>query len=152
SARINRRERLVRRSIFPRCRAMLNENDLQSWCQSLKLSEQAQALIRQIRASDPSRHVRSRGGNVSGRYPSRKMNRTIQFESHRNELAAILEMEHDPGVYEFYDQPPPIRLQYLGKKGKAVSALHTPDYFVIAQNAAAWVECKPEEQLQKLAA
>jgi putative transposase len=130
---------------------MLNENDLQSWCQSLKLSEQAQALIRQIRASEPSRHVRGAVGNVSGRYPSRKMNRTIQFESHRNELAAILEMEHDSDVYEFYDQPPPIRLQYLSKKGKAVSALHTPDYFVIARHAAAWVECKPEEQLQKLA-
>jgi transposase InsO family protein len=129
---------------------MFSENDFQSWCQSLKLSEPARALIGQIRASEPSRHVRSAAGNVSGRYPSRKMKRTIQFESHRNELAAILEMEHDPNTIEFYDQPNPIRLHYRTAKGKAVSALHTPDYFVIRRASAAWVECKTEEQLLKL--
>jgi putative transposase len=130
---------------------MLNETEFQSWCESLKLSERAWSLISQIRACEPSRRVRSAVGNVSGRYPSRKMNRTIQFESHRNELALILEMEHDPGSLEFYDQPPPIRLEYLSKTGKAVSALHTSDYFVLGRNWATWVECKPEEQLQKLA-
>jgi hypothetical protein len=130
---------------------MFSETDFQSWCQSLNLSEQARALISQIRASDPSRHVRSSVGNVSGRYPSRKMKRTIQFESHRNELAAILEMEHDPDTCEFYDQPTPIRLHYRTAKGKAVSALHTPDYFVIRRSSAGWVECKTEEQLLKLA-
>jgi putative transposase len=66
---------------------MFSEHDFQSWCQSLKLSEQAQSLISQIRASDPSRHVRSAAGNVSGRYPSRKMKRTIQFESHRTDFS-----------------------------------------------------------------
>ncbi len=130
---------------------MLSENDFQSWCQSLKLSEQAQTLISRIRSSDPSRHVRSRVGNVSGRYPSRKMNRTIQFESHHNELAAILEMEHDPDTIEFYDQPNPIQLHYRTAKGKAVSVFHTPDYFVIRQDSAVWVECKTEEKLLKLA-
>jgi transposase InsO family protein len=138
--------------LFPQWRVMFSENDFQSWCQSLELSEQARALIGQIRASDPSRHVRSAVGNVSGRYPSRKMKRTIQFESHRNELAAILEMEHDADTCEFYDQPPPIRLHYQGAKGKAVSVLHTPDYFVIRRGSAAWIECKTEEQLLKLAA
>jgi hypothetical protein len=29
----------------------------------------------------------------------------IQFESHRGELAAIYQFEHDPVVLEFYDQP-----------------------------------------------
>jgi hypothetical protein len=32
------------------------------------------------------------------------MKRTIQFESHRNELAAILELEHDPDVIELCGQ------------------------------------------------
>jgi transposase InsO family protein len=80
------------------------------------------------------------------------MKRTIQFEGHGNELAAILEMEHDPDTCEFYDQPAPIRLHYRTAKGKAVSALHTPDYFVIRRASAAWVECKTDEQLLKLAA
>jgi len=130
---------------------MLSENDFQSWYQSLKLTEQAQALISRIRSSDPSRRVRSKLGNVSGFYPSRKMKRTIQFESHRNELAAILEMEHDRDTIEFYDQPPSINLRYRTEKGKAVNIFHTPDYFVILQASAVWVECKPEEKLLKLA-
>jgi hypothetical protein len=131
---------------------MLNENDFQSWCESLRLTQQAQVLISTIRSSDPSRRVRSAAGNVSGLYPSRKMKRTIQFESHRNELAVLLEMEHDPDVFEFYDQPSSIRLRYRTQKGKAVSLLHTPDYFVIRRSCAGWVECKTEEQLLKLAA
>jgi putative transposase len=80
------------------------------------------------------------------------MGRTIQFESHRNELAAILEMEHDPEVVEFYDQPTPIRLDYRTATGKAVGALHTPDYFVLGRASAEWVECQTEERLLKLAA
>jgi hypothetical protein len=130
---------------------MFSKNDFQLWCQSLNLPEQTRALINQIRNSDPSRRVRSMAGNVSGFYPSRKMKRTIQFESHRNELAAILEMEHDPDVYEFYDQPNSIQLHYRTEKGKAISVLHTPDYFVIRQASAGWIECKTEEQLLKLA-
>ena len=130
---------------------MFSENDFQLWCRSLNLSEQTRELINQMRNSDPSRRVRSMAGNVSGFYPSRKMKRTIQFESHRNELAAILEMEHDPDVCEFYDQPNSIQLHYRTEKGKAISVLHTPDYFVIRQASAGWVECKTEEQLLKLA-
>ena len=129
---------------------MFSEDDFQLWCQSLNLPEQTRALINQIRNSDPSRRVRSMAGNVSGFYPSRKMKRTIQFESHRNELAAILEMEHDPDVREFYDQPNSIQLHYRTEKGKAISVLHTPDYFVIRQASAGWIECKTEEQLLKL--
>jgi hypothetical protein len=71
--------------------------------------------------------------------------------SQPHELAAILELEHDPDVIELYDQPPPIQLHYRTAKGKAVSALHTPDFFVIGRTSAAWVECKTEEQLLKLA-
>lgn len=69
-----------------------------------------QSLIARIRAAEPTRRVKSGAGNVSGRYPSRKMGCTIQFESHRNELATILELEHDPTIREYYDQPPAIKL------------------------------------------
>ncbi|MCI0421843.1 MAG: DDE-type integrase/transposase/recombinase [Acidobacteria bacterium] len=87
---------------------------------------------------------------MSGRYPSRKMGVTIQFESHRVELAFVHEMEHDPDVLEFYDQPPSFLLAYPSKKGQRLRVLHTPDYFVLRQGAAGWVECKTEEQLAKL--
>lgn len=44
-------------------------------------SEQAKALIERIHSSPPPRRVSGRVSNVSGRYPSRKMKVTIQFES-----------------------------------------------------------------------
>jgi hypothetical protein len=40
------------------------------------------------------------------------MGLTIQFESHRVELPLVYEMEHDPDVLEYYDQPPSIPLAY----------------------------------------
>ncbi|MFL5657245.1 MAG: hypothetical protein ACJ8CB_24055 [Ktedonobacteraceae bacterium] len=84
---------------------MLNEEMFEVWCLQHHLSEQAKTIIQRIRSSPPSRLVRGAAGNVSGRYPSQKMGCTIQFESHRGELAFIYQMEHDPTVLEFYDQP-----------------------------------------------
>ena len=63
------------------------------------------------RSSDPARRVQSGCRNVSGAYPSRKMGMTIQFESHRVELAAVYEMQHDPDVLEYYDQSPSFKLE-----------------------------------------
>jgi putative transposase len=128
------------------------ENDaLANWLERNKFSELAQKKIELIRNSEPSRHVQSGRSNVSGRYPSRKMGRTIQFESHRNELAAIFEYEHDKTICEFYDQPSKIKLEYDGPNGKRISILHTPDFFVLRDNAAGWEECKTEEELKQLA-
>ena len=79
---------------------MLSRDDLLTLRQRLSLSDQAVAVIDDVRSSDPARRVRSGRGNVSGRYPSKKMGVTIQFESHRVELAAIYEMERDVHVLE----------------------------------------------------
>ncbi|MCI0628550.1 MAG: TnsA endonuclease N-terminal domain-containing protein [Acidobacteria bacterium] len=129
---------------------MLNKDVLLAWCRDLNLSEQAQLAIHQIRSTDPARRVRGGRGNVSGRYPSRKMEATIQFESHRVELAGIYEMERDPDVLEYYDQPPPIKLDYQSDKGRRLVVLHTPDFFVIRKNRAGWEEWKTEEDLSRL--
>src|SRR5438132_6248560 len=110
---------------------MLATHELSRLCERLGLSAEARAIIDSIRSAPPSRRVRSAAGNVSVRYPSRKMGVTIQAESHRNELAAIYAMEHDPHTLEYYDQPPPITLAYRAKSGRSVSVLHTPDFFVI---------------------
>ena len=88
---------------------MFTPEEYEAWRYHLSLSYAACSLIERTRSGEPARSVQSRHGNVSGRYPSRKMGRTIQFESHRNELAAILELEHDAEVREYYDQPPPIK-------------------------------------------
>ena len=88
---------------------------------------------------------------MSGRYPSRKMGVTIQFESHRVELAGVYEMEHDAGVLEYFDQPPSIKLDYASAMGKRMGVLHTPDFFVIRDKDAGWEEWKTEEDLRRLA-
>ena len=130
---------------------MLSEERFEVWCLQHTLSEQARAIVKRIRSAPPSRLVRGAAGNVSGRYPSQKMGCTIQFESHRGELAFIYQLEHDPAVLAFYDQPESIKLVYPGKTGKLVGTFHTPDFFVIREDGAGWVECKMEEHLLQLA-
>ena len=86
---------------------MLTENDLTVLCSQLNLSHQARAVVSLIQSSPPSRRVGSGRKNVPVLYTSRKMGVTIQAESYKNELAGVYEMEHDPTVLAFYDQPPP---------------------------------------------
>lgn len=130
---------------------MLDQQQLKEWTRKLNLSEQAESIINQIRSSPPARRVGGGAGNVCGRYPSRKMGVTIQFESHRHELAAIFDLEHDVSVWEYYDQPPSIKLNYKGKNGRSLGVIHTPDYFVLRTDSAGYEECKPEAALLRLA-
>jgi hypothetical protein len=115
------------------------------------LPEAAQAAIAHIRSSGPSRRVGGGRSNVTGRYPSKKMGVTIQFESHRVELPAIVELEHDHSVLEYYDQVPAIKLDYRSADGKRLGVMHTPDFFVIREDGAGWEECKTEDDLKLLA-
>jgi putative transposase len=131
-------------------RRVLDNHQIQEQFNRFGLTEEAIALIEQVQTAGPSRSVRSGAGNVHGRYPSKKMGLTIQFESHQVELPAIYELEHDPQVLEFYDQPPPIKLDYLGLDGRRRSHLHTPDFFVIGRDVIGWEECKTEEALLEL--
>ena len=131
---------------------MLTSGQFDVWLDRLAIPQDGRALIRQIRQSDPHRRVAGRASNVSGRYPSRKMGFTVQFESHLVELAFIYEFEHDPDVLEYYDQPCSLGLTYAGSNGRAVSARHTPDFFVLRTHAAGWEECKDSNDLPRLAA
>ena len=130
---------------------MFEQDQFLHWCRKLNLTDRAVGVVQQIRSSNPARLVQSGRGNVSGRYPSRKMGVTIQFESHRNELAAIYAMEHASAVVEYWDQPPPIKLAYCTPAGRAIGVLHTPDFFVLRTDAAGWEEWKLEDDLRRLA-
>jgi len=131
----------------------LSTEAFEQWCQQLGLSDQAKAAITHIRTSPPARHVQSSAGNVSGTYPSLKMGCAIQFESHRDELPFVYLMDHDPHVLEFYDQPAgQLKLKYRNRDDtRNVTATHTPDFFVLREDGAGWVECKMEENLKRQA-
>lgn len=130
---------------------MLKDAEIILKTKKYRVSKNAENTINQIRSSEPSRRVQSGRGSISGRFPSRKMGVTIQFESHKNELAYIYELEHDARVLEYYDQPPSIPLRYKTVNGRNIGFNHTSDFFVLCDDWAGWVECKTEEQLLKLA-
>jgi len=129
---------------------MLSEQDFAAWAKRMGLSAEALSVIARVRCSNPARRVGGGRSNVAGRYPSRKMGVTIQFESHCVELPTVYELEHDDGVLEFWDQPNSIKLDYEGSNGRHLGVLHTPDYFVIRRSEAGWEECKTEEDLIRL--
>src|SRR6266849_7233671 len=129
---------------------MLTTHELARLCECLGLSAEAKLVIKSIRSSPPARRVRSAAGNVSVRYPSRKMGVTIQAESHRVELAGLYEYEHDQQVLEFYDQQPAIKLVYQAKNGRQVGVWQTPDYFVLRADGIGWEEWKTAVGLEHL--
>jgi putative transposase len=60
---------------------MLTTEAFHAWCHRLQLAQDTVDRIATIRSSPPVRTVTGRAGNVAGRYPSPKMQRTIQFGS-----------------------------------------------------------------------
>ncbi len=116
-----------------------------------RVNDHGIALVRCIRDGDPARAVDGRAGNVCGRYPSRKMKKTIQYESRTVEFAFVISCETDDAVLEYYDQPCSLSLDYVrasGRRGGVVS--HTPDFLVLGIDFAGFVECKPLGKLAEL--
>jgi putative transposase len=124
---------------------------LEAYCRHLTLPADSRALLAAIRTAPPSRTPRTRHGNVAVWYPSKKLGRIIKAESAKVEFAFLLEAEHDEAVLEFYDQPPPILLEYRDRRGHLQRPLHTADYFVFRAHAAGWEECKPTQELVRQA-
>jgi putative transposase len=129
---------------------MLTTEEFRSWCVRLQLPKATEELIASIRSSPPVRKVRGRANNVTGRYPSPKMQRSIQFESRQVELWAIYGMERDEDVLEYYDQPMRIPLRYRAPSGHNTTQWHTPDFFVLRQHGAGFEEWKPASRLSQL--
>ncbi len=124
---------------------------LQAYFRRLGLSRETQELLAHIRASPPSRTPGARRGNMPVWYPSTKMHCIMKAESAKVEFAFLLEAEHSDDVLEFFDQPPPIPLEYPDKRGRTQRPLHTADYFVFRSRQAGWEECKPVEELLRQA-
>lgn len=129
---------------------MLTTEEFLAWCQRLQLSPEIEAIITRIRESPPVRKVRGRANNVSGKYPSPKMQRSIQFESQHVELWGIYAMERDDDVLEYYDQPARFPLHYHANSGRPTTQWHTPDFFVLRKKGAGFEEWKHAKSLDKL--
>jgi putative transposase len=64
---------------------MLSEQDFAAWAKQIGLSDEALSVVAHVRCSNPAWRVGGGHSNVAGRYPSRKMGVTIQFESQTTE-------------------------------------------------------------------
>ncbi len=85
---------------------MLSQEEFLAWTRQNELSEHARSVAQHVRSSGPARRVGGGRHNVTGRYPSRKMGVTIQFESHRVELPTIYELEHDDASWSISTRRP----------------------------------------------
>lgn len=127
----------------------MNNEEFEIWLAKSEITDAGKAVIKKIRSSPPSRKVQGNASNVIGTYPSTKMGSTAQFDSHTVEMAFIKEYEFDDDVLEYYDQPGPIQIEYVGKGGRRVVTYTTPDFFVIRRNGiAGWEECKTASDLE----
>ncbi|HEU5381744.1 MAG TPA: Tn7 transposase TnsA N-terminal domain-containing protein [Ktedonobacteraceae bacterium] len=129
---------------------MLTDEEFCAWVQRNQIDPTTEITLARMRSSPPSRRVRGRATNVSGRYPSVKMGRSIQFESQHVELWAIYAMERDDDVLEYYDQPTRIQLHYKSRSGRKTSPWHTPDFLVIRRSGASFEEWKAADSLESL--
>lgn len=129
---------------------MLDDLQIDLLCRQLNVTESGRQLVQRIRTSDPARRVGGGRSNVCVRYPSRKMGFVVQAESHTVELSLVYELEHDPEVLEYYDQPEHLTLRYTSKNGKNLGISHTPDFLVVHRDRIEFVECKTEEDLAGL--
>ena len=114
------------------------------------VTDSGRSLVGQVRSSPPSRSVRPGRGHVTGAYPSRKMGCTLGYESYV-ELAYFMECEFSPVRIEVFDQPCVLTLRYRGKGAHPVTTPYTPDALQISEAFVGFVECKPDEDLSRLA-
>lgn len=84
----------------PRSVSMLSEQSLTTYCARFPFTPAGLAYLSNVRFSGPSRRVRGGGGNVTVRFPSKKMDRVVECESHRVELSFVYSLERDPAVLE----------------------------------------------------
>lgn len=132
-------------------RALDDRLAFKTYCNHIKVSPETQAILAHIRSSLPARRARANAGNEVITFPSPKMDLMLEVESGKVEFAYLLLSEFDDLVYEIYNQPPSIQLEYLDRHNQLQRPWHTADFFVFRYDFAGWVECKPLDRLVKLA-
>lgn len=99
----------------------------------------------------PSRIVgRSRFLAVATRFASQKLGQVIQSESHTCELPFLHAQELDDDVVACMDQPPPLYVESIDKRGHRHRGCKTPDYLVIRKGGVFLYECKTPGELARL--
>ena len=129
---------------------MWTDEEFHTYSERMHFAEPARRLLQAIRKSPPSRRVRSGRGNTPVWFTSVKMGCTIQCESHTVAFPYAFSCELDDRVYEMFDEVEPLTLRYEDATGRQRGVSHTPDYAVLREDGAGWVECKGSADLMEL--
>lgn len=97
---------------------------------------------------EPSRSVESSVKSSAGRFPSRKLGRSIGFESSTLEYPTALNKESDPRCIALLDQGPAIRVK-ARSQNRWVTYWHKPDFVCVEDGRVALIECKSLEGIEK---
>jgi putative transposase len=108
-------------------------------------------MIRKARKEAPVRKVRSNRSNLITRYPSQKMQRVIETESHTVEFAAMLQYECANSICEYYAQPMEVDQKVTSPSGKVDRLNHFPDFLLITHEGFTVEEWREEVRLLNLA-
>lgn len=89
--------------------------------------------------------------SVSGTHISSKFSLPTHYESRGCEKAYVLLAAQDPRVLEVFAQPAQLAILEHDRLGRRRPVRRTPDYLECHDDVFALVECKPREELEKLA-
>ncbi len=131
---------------------MLNSQELTALFDRLGMPPDGRKLVLKARQASPVRVVTSRGGNVITYFGSRKMGCSVATESRHLEFPAVVAMEYDPQVLEFYAQPCELKLELVEETtGEIRSIRHFPDFLVVREDGFTLEEWKDRDKLSRLA-
>lgn len=89
----------------------------------------------------PSRNTESTVCSSAGRFPSRKLTRSIGFESATVEYPTILTKERDPRCIALLDQAQPLNVR-ARSNNRWVGYAHRPDFLCVEDERVVLIECK----------
>lgn len=130
---------------------MLTPVALEELFEALGTPTAGRSMIRKARKEAPVRQVRSNSSNLITRYPSQKMQRVIETESHTAEFPAMFLYECDSGVLEYFAQPMEVDQVLVLPSGKKDRLQHTPDFLLITPDGFMVEEWRYEARILKMA-
>lgn len=121
-----------------------NQQELDEFVERHHLNDEGRDYLRRTLAN-PSRNVGGTTTNVVSDNPCPKMGCSIQAESDSAEARAALDYVFDDDVVAYFDQAPPLELDYVNGDGRRIRTTTKPDFLVLRRSTGYHLEeWKPE--------
>ena len=128
----------------------MTADQMEGYFAKFDLPEPTRAFIRRAVTSPPVRGVAGGGGNVTGRFISRKNGTSVDFESLHGEAALYAFLEACSWCLAYYAQAVDLPISFVKPDGKKVFTTARPDALVLSEDGPYLIECKFREGLERL--